>query len=287
MVEKTALPTIPLLRGDNYYNWRVKMESMLQLKRLLCVLIQDRPTGDNKRKEKAEFDEKNADAVACIRLSLNDEQVLQFASYTNAKQLWQAIRDVYTGPAEDRTIDAGEELRNIRMLDDETTTEYMNRARGLSVKCNEAGMVISEQQLVYNVVRGLHPRFGQIREIFKTQREKRLDEVLEILKEKKRETQMKISGNTSNTDNQEKAYISRDRQKKPNVRKCYVCGKLGHITKDCYQRKDKSGHKNSGNRGKYTHDNNRSNFIIKRANYVSNKREDSINFQTFNANVCP
>lgn len=63
MAEKTALPTIPLLRGDNYYNWRVKMESMLQLKRLLCVLIQDRPTGDNKRKEKAEFDEKNADAV--------------------------------------------------------------------------------------------------------------------------------------------------------------------------------------------------------------------------------
>lgn len=76
MAEKIALSTIPLLRGDNYYNWRVKMEFMLQLKRLLCVFIQDRPTGDNKRKEKAEFDEKNADAVACIRLSLNDEQVL-------------------------------------------------------------------------------------------------------------------------------------------------------------------------------------------------------------------
>lgn len=87
MAEKTALPTISLLRGDNYYNWRVKLESVLQLKRLLCVIIQDRPMGDNKRIEKAEFDEKNADTVACISLSLIDEQVLQFASYTNAKQL--------------------------------------------------------------------------------------------------------------------------------------------------------------------------------------------------------
>lgn len=68
------------------------------------------------------------------------------------------------------------------MLDDETVTDYMSRARGLSVKCNEAGMVISERQLVYNVVRGLHPRFGQIREILKMQREKKLDEMLEILK---------------------------------------------------------------------------------------------------------
>lgn len=69
------------------------------------------------------------------------------------------------------------------------------------------------------------------------------------------------------------------------MRKCYVCGKLGHIVKHCYQRKDKSGYKNSGSGGKYTHDNNRGNYN-KRANYVSNKREDSVNFQ-FNGNVCP
>lgn len=40
------------------------MESVLLLKRLLCVIIQDRPMGDNKSIEKAEFDEKNADTVA-------------------------------------------------------------------------------------------------------------------------------------------------------------------------------------------------------------------------------
>lgn len=75
----------------------------------------DRPSGDEKRREKVEWDEKNADAVVCIRLSLSDNQILQFANETNARQLWKAIHDTYVGFAEDRAIDAGEELKNIRM----------------------------------------------------------------------------------------------------------------------------------------------------------------------------
>lgn len=86
MAEKTALPTVLLLTGDNYFNWRVKMESVLQLKRLVHALC-NRPTGDNKKKEMDEWDEKNADAVAYIRLSLSDGQLLQFANKTNARLL--------------------------------------------------------------------------------------------------------------------------------------------------------------------------------------------------------
>lgn len=77
------------------------MESVLQLKRLVRVLTVDRPTGDEKRKEKEEWDEKNADAIACIRLLLSDSQILQFASETNAKRLWTIIHNTYAGPAED------------------------------------------------------------------------------------------------------------------------------------------------------------------------------------------
>lgn len=87
MAEKTALPTVPLLTGDNYFNWRVKMESVLQLKRLVHVLSSNQPTWDNKKKEMDEWDEKNADAVAYIRLSLSDGQLLQFANETNARLL--------------------------------------------------------------------------------------------------------------------------------------------------------------------------------------------------------
>lgn len=145
----------------------------------------NRPSGDIKKTEK--WDKKNADAVACIRLSLSDGQILQFANQTNAKLLWTTIHNAFAGLAEDRAIDAGEKLRNIKMMDNEMASEYISHARGMSIKC-VPGLNISEQQLVYNVVRGLHNKFNQIiHKILNTQREKKLNEILEILKEKERE----------------------------------------------------------------------------------------------------
>lgn len=67
MAEKLTLPTVPLLTGENYFNWLIKMESVLQLKGLIRVLTIVRPSGDEKRREKDEWDEKNTDAVARIR----------------------------------------------------------------------------------------------------------------------------------------------------------------------------------------------------------------------------
>lgn len=109
---------------------------------------------------------------------------------------------------------------------------------------------------MYNVVRGLHNKFNQIREILKTQREKKLDDILEVLREKEKELQKKNGGN-----GQEAAYISKHRkgfQKK----KCYVCGKLGHIAKD-YHRKEHKPDQETSIYGKNKKDNNKINSQVR------------------------
>jgi len=50
MADRTTLPTVPLLTSDNYFNWRVKMESILQLKRLVSVLTGNQ-SSENERKK--------------------------------------------------------------------------------------------------------------------------------------------------------------------------------------------------------------------------------------------
>lgn len=254
------------------------MESILQLKRLRSVLTDNRPLDDDRKKE--EWDEKNADAVACIRLSLSDGQILQFANETDAKCLWKAIHDALAGPAEDRAIDAGEELRNIKMMDNERI--YKSRER-LVCKMWFSG-IKHERQLVYNVVRGLHNKFSQIREILKTQREKKLDEILEIIKEKEREIQKKNNGRSDN-DTQEGAYTAKNHHKKNNKKRCYVCEKMGHLSKNCYYRKDKPGQGTFENSKKNKRDN-RGN-LDKNANCASEDRVDFATFQAFNASTCP
>lgn len=49
------------------------------------------------------------DAVAYIKLQLSDEQTLQFTREENSKLLWELN---FTGQAEDRRIDAGNEYGN-------------------------------------------------------------------------------------------------------------------------------------------------------------------------------
>ena len=63
------------------------------------------------------------------------------------KTVIDSIHDAYAGPAEDRAIDAGEELKNIRMMDNETANEHhtISCARGIAVKCATAGLNLSKE----------------------------------------------------------------------------------------------------------------------------------------------
>ncbi|GFT38191.1 retrovirus-related Pol polyprotein from transposon TNT 1-94 [Trichonephila clavipes] len=76
--------TIPDLNGTNYFIWELKMKAALSLKRLAPLILEDKPE-DLTRKDEMDWIAKNSDAIAYIKLSLADEQALQFAAEDNAK----------------------------------------------------------------------------------------------------------------------------------------------------------------------------------------------------------
>ncbi|GFU99805.1 RBR-type E3 ubiquitin transferase [Trichonephila clavipes] len=131
--------TIPDLNGTNYFIWELKMKAALSLKRLAPLILEDKPE------------------------DLTHEQALQFAAEDNAKVLWDKIRATYMGEGEDRKIDAGNELKNIRMKNGETVADYIARARGISTKCHSLGLDVSPRELVYHTVRGLNGKFSKVR----------------------------------------------------------------------------------------------------------------------------
>ncbi|GFU28992.1 retrovirus-related Pol polyprotein from transposon TNT 1-94 [Trichonephila clavipes] len=105
------------------------MKAALSLKSLDSLIINEKP-GDLSRKEESEWESKNLDAVSYIKLSLADEQALQFAVEDNAKVWWDKIRATFIGRGEDRKMEAGNELKNILMKNGETVTDYIARERG-------------------------------------------------------------------------------------------------------------------------------------------------------------
>ncbi|GFY07434.1 retrovirus-related Pol polyprotein from transposon TNT 1-94 [Trichonephila clavipes] len=92
--------TTPDLSGTNYFIWELKMKAALSLKRLDSLIINEKP-GDLSLKDEIEWQSKNLDSISYIKLSLADEQALQFAEKDNAKVLWDKIRVTFIGQGED------------------------------------------------------------------------------------------------------------------------------------------------------------------------------------------
>ncbi|GFX91830.1 retrovirus-related Pol polyprotein from transposon TNT 1-94 [Trichonephila clavipes] len=227
--------TIPDLNGTNYFIWELKMKAALSLKRLAPLILEEKPE-DLTRKDEMDWITKNSDAIAYIKLSLADEQALQFAAEDNAKVLWDKIRATYMGEGEDRKIDAGNELKNIRMKNGATVADYIARARGISTKCHSLGLGVSPRELVYHTVRGLNGKFSKVRDILKTQRGKSMDEILQILREEEATLNLPIKTRMDGIN--EAFYCKRKNEKQ--TRLCYICRKSNHLAKDCYYRNKNS-----------------------------------------------
>ncbi|GFV83730.1 retrovirus-related Pol polyprotein from transposon TNT 1-94 [Trichonephila clavipes] len=173
----------------------------------------------------------------CYRNRSPHEQALQFAAEDNVKVLWDKIRATFLGQGEDRKIDAGNELKHIRMKNGGTVGDYIARARGISIKCHSLGLDVSPRELVNHIVRGLNGKFSQVRDILKTQRGKSMEEVFQILREEETTFNMPIKTRMDGI-NAEAFYPRRKSEKQ--TRLCYICRKPNHQAKDCYYRNKNS-----------------------------------------------
>lgn len=240
-MNKLSLP-VPELTGSNYLTWSLKMKAALKLKKLFEVIEGEIAAGAN-AVQIAAWNTKNDDAVGYIQLALSDDHALQFAEHSNAKELWESIKETFTGMQDDRKIDAGNELRNLKMRSNETANDYIARAKGLAIKCKSLGLDVNDRELVFYSVRGLNDKFKSVREILKTQREKRIEEVLEIIREE--ETLRNELPRTREDLPTTEVFYSKKNKK---IRLCYICRKPNHIAKNCYHRKTTGGSDHQNNR---------------------------------------
>ncbi|KAK2578204.1 hypothetical protein KPH14_012815 [Odynerus spinipes] len=261
------------------------MEAILALKRLQSVLDEPKPDQAATEKVKTEWESRNQQTVAYIRLHLSDEQALQFATETEARQLWRKIKSAYAGAAEDQKIDAGNDRKYLRMAEKETVSDYIARARGIATKCASLELQVTPRELAYYTVRGINNQYKDIREILKTQRDKSIEEIQEILKEKEKEVNRRDS---HFKDAEGAAYAVRKENSNP--RRCYECGRIRHIAKACwYRRSERDGKQpeQSHNRGRPRYVPNakgKEHATRKTANNIARRGNDDEKVYAFNVN---
>ncbi|UYV80925.1 hypothetical protein LAZ67_19002198 [Cordylochernes scorpioides] len=204
-----------------------------------------------------------------------------FLDETKAKKVWDELKKIYTGNLEDKIIDIGLELKNIKMKNNESINEYMARAKNIASQSSSLGHQISQRELAFHVVRGIHPRLEKIAVVLRTRRDLTLDEIRQSLREEENRMNSKMNG--SHSDENEQAYRSKDRRnhyQQNRQKECFVCHKKGHLAKDCWfknkRTQEQHGKRNANSNTNYNKQNFRNN-----ANTVSSKPAE----QTFNTST--
>lgn len=240
MAEGMLTNKIEPLTDDNYYVWALKVGAILRNRKLYKDVIENEEPAPNAGSNRETWEAKNNEAFGIIILTLSSEQAGQFIGETNAKNVWKQLETRYAGNIEDRKIDIGLELKNIKMEANETVKAYITRARNISSRSASLGKIISMREIVYHVVRGISVRLEKVGSVLRAQKGLTLEEVEQILTEE--ETRLtKRNGDTKHANydrKDEKAYKTTGPNKKKNNNGCFVCGRNNHIAKQCYYRQE-------------------------------------------------
>ena len=115
---------LPVLRPDNYVEWKIKITSLLKAKDLF-TFVEMAPTDEEKVHE--QFDRINEEAKTIIYSSLDSKTTQAAGICDTAHSLWEKVVSSYEGVKEDLTGIAMSGFMEIAKRSDEKMTDYLGR----------------------------------------------------------------------------------------------------------------------------------------------------------------
>ncbi|KAJ0897794.1 putative RNA-directed DNA polymerase [Helianthus annuus] len=263
---------VPVLTPTNYPVWAVKVKAIMDANGV-WETVEPRALG-------AEPDEKKAkQALAFLFQAIPEEMVLQMASYTDPKQVWDGLKTRYLGVDRVRAARLAtlrRELETMRMKEGEAVDDFVVKLNGIASKVRSLGYELEEVDLVKRLLDSMPKPFFQlvasIEQCFDLDtmlfdeavgRLKAYEERMRSHEEKEGEQgQLLMASEQKNGDGDGDRRYGRGRGRgrssdrggrgrgrgsgrgdKSGIR-CYDCGVFGHFSYECTKWKDKDNEAN-------------------------------------------
>ena len=223
---------VELLDVDNYVPWSIRMKALLITKGLWSAVASDTPdaTADQK-------------ALSLIILHVKDHHLMTLAECATSKVAWETLKATYEAKTNARKLLLRRELTQLKMGVTEPLSVYAARAKDLQAQMSAAGTKVDDQEVAMQFLAGLPPTYNMVSTVLvSNDRPLKIDEILpkllpiEQLAQPERPSEAALYGNAPVSGNG-----GRDRSNQPQPRKddrrCFYCGKGGHIARDCMKKK--------------------------------------------------
>nr|XP_043633245.1 uncharacterized protein LOC122604415 [Erigeron canadensis] len=146
----------PLLTTTNYTIWLIRMKIILQANGLRKMVESDRSTADEKR---------DKTAIGYLFQGLPKDMILQVASCTNAKEVWDTLKTRNVGvdrvqKAKLQTLKS--EFEMLQMEEDETIDSFTAKMTSLTSQMTSLGSTLDDATRVRHLLNSVPERFIQI-----------------------------------------------------------------------------------------------------------------------------
>jgi len=226
-----------LFDGDatRYELWECKFLGYMRLKKLLDVIVK---TADEKDAPNAE---KLAEAYAELTQFLDDRSlslVLRDCKDDGRKAL-ETLREYYLGSGKPRVMSLYAELSGMQLREDESVTDYMIRGETAVASLKTAGENISDSLLVAMLLKGLPPQFKTFATVINQKDKAMTFSEFKVALRSFEETEKVGSGASDGVMKAGYQDIRKSRQdnRQQQTVTCYSCGKQGHKSNQCGEKK--------------------------------------------------
>jgi hypothetical protein len=247
---------IEKLKSDNFQTWSTDIELILAEQDLWRAVSGGRKF-EGKPNERDYTEQENATVYRVIYQSCDTERKKIIASTRNPKIAWDKICEIFEPRNLICRIQAVRNFFGVKMQEGEVMCTYINRVRELYREFINAGNgQIDDDLLAQVMIIGLPREYSQVKSITNTLRAQEITSknVERILLSEYQQRKFDESEDNE-LENSKILVTKRNSGERKDVkredRKCYTCGKLGHISKNCWRRIKPGNSSNDENKKKY------------------------------------
>ncbi|KAJ9542164.1 hypothetical protein OSB04_028670 [Centaurea solstitialis] len=149
---------VPALTPTNYPVWAVKVKAIMDAHGI-WETVEPRALGAEANPKKSK------QALAFLFQAIPEEMVLQMATYTDPKHVWDGLKTRYLGVDRVRTARLAtlkRELEGLRMKEGESVDDFATKLSGLASKARSLGYELEEVDLVKRLLDSMPKSFLQI-----------------------------------------------------------------------------------------------------------------------------